>query len=93
MVVFVGSNTAWCHPVLYQRIMKVKEERDLLSFVIDPRFTATCEAADLHLTDFTGSRCYFVQWSITVFATNHYTDTILLQSILWARASAGKQRI
>ncbi len=22
-------NTAWCHPVLYQRIMKAKEERDL----------------------------------------------------------------
>lgn len=49
MVILVGSNTAWCHPVLYQRIMKVKEERDLFVVVIDPRFTATCEAADLHL--------------------------------------------
>ena len=49
MVVLVGSNTAWCHPVLYQRIMKTKEERDLFVVVIDPRFTATCEAADLHL--------------------------------------------
>lgn len=49
MVVMVGSNTAWCHPVLYQRIMQAKEERDLFVVVIDPRFTATCEAADLHL--------------------------------------------
>ncbi len=49
MVILVGSNTAWCHPVLYQRIMKVKEERDLFVVVIDPRFTATCEAANLHL--------------------------------------------
>ncbi|OTG65456.1 nitrate reductase [Acinetobacter silvestris] len=49
MVVLVGSNTAWCHPVLYQRIMRAKEERDLFVVVIDPRFTATCEAADLHL--------------------------------------------
>ncbi|UHT64742.1 nitrate reductase [Acinetobacter lwoffii] len=49
MVVLVGSNTAWCHPVLYQRIMQAKEERDLFVVVIDPRFTATCEAADLHL--------------------------------------------
>lgn len=49
MVVLVGSNTAWCHPVLYQRIMKAKEERDLFVVVIAPRFTATCEAADLHL--------------------------------------------
>ncbi|WP_313659287.1 molybdopterin-dependent oxidoreductase [Acinetobacter variabilis] len=44
MVVLVGSNTAWCHPVLYQRIMKAKEQRDLFVVV-----TSTCEAADLHL--------------------------------------------
>lgn len=49
MVVLVGSNTAWCHPVLYQRIMKAKEQRDVFVVVIDPRFTSTCEAADLHL--------------------------------------------
>ena len=49
MVVLVGSNTAWCHPVLYQRIMQAKEQRDLFVVVIDPRFTSTCEAADLHL--------------------------------------------
>ena len=49
LVVLVGSNTAWCHPVLYQRIMQAKEQRNLFVVVIDPRFTATCEAADLHL--------------------------------------------
>ncbi|MEN8415905.1 molybdopterin-dependent oxidoreductase [Acinetobacter radioresistens] len=49
MVVLVGSNTAWCHPVLYQRIMKAKEQRDMFVVVVDPRFTSTCEAADLHL--------------------------------------------
>ncbi|WP_130802537.1 nitrate reductase [Acinetobacter ihumii] len=49
LVVLVGSNTAWCHPVLYQRIMQAKTERDLKVIVIDPRFTATCEQADLHL--------------------------------------------
>lgn len=54
MVVLVGSNTAWCHPVLYQRIMKAKQERDLFVVVIDPRFTATCETADLHLPILSG---------------------------------------
>lgn len=49
MVVLVGSNTAWCHPVLYQRIMQAKAQRDIFLVVIDPRFTSTCEAADLHL--------------------------------------------
>ncbi|MDH2102252.1 molybdopterin-dependent oxidoreductase [Acinetobacter ursingii] len=50
MVVLVGSNTAWCHPVLYQRIMQAKSQNpDLFVVVVDPRFTSTCEQADLHL--------------------------------------------
>jgi assimilatory nitrate reductase catalytic subunit len=50
LVVLVGSNAAWCHPVLFQRIAAAKERRPELGVaVIDPRRTATCEIADLHL--------------------------------------------
>ncbi len=50
LVVLVGSNTAWCHPVLYQRILAAREQRpEMKIVVIDPRRTATCEGADLHL--------------------------------------------
>jgi assimilatory nitrate reductase catalytic subunit len=50
MVVLVGSNTAWCHPILFQRIAKAKENRpEMKLIVIDPRRTATCELADMHL--------------------------------------------
>ena len=50
LIVLTGSNTAWCHPVIYQRIVKAKKENpDLLVVNIDPRRTATCEVADLHL--------------------------------------------
>jgi assimilatory nitrate reductase catalytic subunit len=51
LVVLVGSNLAWCHPILYQRIAKAREERGGLPRVvnIDPRRTATSEIADLHL--------------------------------------------
>ncbi len=50
LIVLIGSNTAWCHPVLYQRIVKAKEARpDLQIIVIDPRKTPTCGIADLHL--------------------------------------------
>jgi assimilatory nitrate reductase catalytic subunit len=49
LVVLVGSNLAWCHPVLYQRLMAAKAERGTKIIVIDPRRTATCEGADLHL--------------------------------------------
>ena len=50
LVVLVGSNAAWCHPVLYQRIMAAKSERGTKLIVIDPRRTATAEDADLFLS-------------------------------------------
>ncbi|WP_422474761.1 molybdopterin-dependent oxidoreductase [Endozoicomonas sp. ALB032] len=50
MIVLVGANTAWCHPVLFQRIRAAKEQRpDMKVVVIDPRATDTCDIADLHL--------------------------------------------
>ena len=50
MIVLVGSNTAWCHPILFQRILKAKEARpDMWLVVIDPRRTETAEIADVHL--------------------------------------------
>ncbi|MFD1797888.1 molybdopterin-dependent oxidoreductase [Paracoccus aurantiacus] len=49
-VVLVGSNLAWCHPILYQRLAAAKEERGTRIVVVDPRRTATCDIADLHLT-------------------------------------------
>ena len=49
LVVLVGSNLAWCHPVLYQRLAAARERRGTKVVVIDPRETASCEIADLHL--------------------------------------------
>ena len=50
LIVIIGSNTAWCHPIVFQRISKAKEKRpDLKIIVIDPRKTPTCDIADLHL--------------------------------------------
>ncbi len=49
LVVLVGSNTAWCHPIVYQRIMATRLARGTKLVVIDPRRTETCEEADLHL--------------------------------------------
>lgn len=50
LIVLVGSNLAWCHPVLFQRILAAKKARpDMRIVVIDPRRTNASEAADLHL--------------------------------------------
>ncbi len=49
LVVLTGSNFAWCHPVLFQRLLAAREKRGTKIVVIDPRRTATAEAADLHL--------------------------------------------
>ncbi len=50
LVVLAGSNLAWCHPVLYQRLAAAKAARPAMRIVvIDPRRTATCDIADLHL--------------------------------------------
>ncbi|WP_428698105.1 molybdopterin-dependent oxidoreductase [Stappia sp.] len=50
LVVLVGSNLAWCHPVLYQRLEAARARRpNLRLVVIDPRRTATAASADLHL--------------------------------------------
>lgn len=49
LVVLVGSNFAWCHPVLFQRLLAAREARGTRIVVVDPRRTMTAEAADLHL--------------------------------------------
>jgi assimilatory nitrate reductase catalytic subunit len=49
LIILVGSNAAWCHPVLFQRMLRNKAERGARIVVIDPRCTVTSEEADLFL--------------------------------------------
>src|SRR5229473_4530926 len=49
LLVLVGSNAAWCHPVLFQRMLANKFERGARIVVIDPRRTDTAGDADLFL--------------------------------------------
>ncbi|PLM40929.1 nitrate reductase, partial [Klebsiella michiganensis] len=56
LVVLVGSNAAWAHPVLYQRLAQAKRDNPQMRVVvIDPRRTATCDIADRHLALAPGS--------------------------------------
>ncbi len=50
LVVLVGSNLAWCHPVLYQRLSASRHNNpDKKIVLIDPRRTQSAAIADLHL--------------------------------------------
>ncbi|MCF6278788.1 MAG: molybdopterin-dependent oxidoreductase [Flavobacteriaceae bacterium] len=45
-----GANPAWCHPILFKRLEKHKEENpEVKIIVVDPRKTQSCDIADLHL--------------------------------------------
>lgn len=61
MIVLIGSNAAWCHPVSFQRIRAAKTANPHLKVVvIDPRKTNSCDIADLHLPLAPGSdACLF----------------------------------
>ncbi|NTJ64484.1 nitrate reductase [Agrobacterium rhizogenes] len=50
LIVLVGSNLAWCHPVLNQRIQAAKQSRPGMKIVtIDPRRSVSADLADMHL--------------------------------------------
>src|SRR6201982_2610547 len=49
LLVLVGSNAAWCHPVLYQRMLANRSERAARIIVVDSRRTDTAEDAELFL--------------------------------------------
>lgn len=50
LVVVTGSNLAWAHPVVFQRLQKARADNPHKKLVvIDPRKSATAKEADLHL--------------------------------------------
>jgi len=59
-IFIIGANPAYAHPIVYQRMIKAREENPTRKIiVIDPRNTATAKDADLHLAIKPGSDAYF----------------------------------
>ncbi|MBA3909588.1 MAG: nitrate reductase [Rhodobacter sp.] len=82
LVVLVGSNLAWCHPVLYQRLAAAKEARPALQVVVvDPRRTATSDPADLHLAIAPGSDAALFNAVLSEIARRGAMDQGFLQHV------------
>jgi assimilatory nitrate reductase catalytic subunit len=99
LIVLTGSNTAWCHPVLFQRIKAEKLRRPELRIVnIDPRATATNDIADLHLPLRPGSDVWLFNGLLAYLAAQGVIDHDYLAqhttgfgvALAEAKASAGK---
>jgi assimilatory nitrate reductase catalytic subunit len=74
LIVLAGSNAAWCHPVLFRRMVENREQRGAKIVVIDPRFTATAEEADLFLSIAPGMDTVLFCGLLTDLADNHALD-------------------
>ncbi|CAN7626861.1 molybdopterin-dependent oxidoreductase [Bradyrhizobium sp. LjRoot220] len=75
LLVLVGSNAAWCHPILHQRMLAAKAKNPACRIVvIDPRRTATCEGADLHLAVRSGSDSVLFNGLLAYLANNRAVD-------------------
>lgn len=60
LVLLVGSNMAWTHPIVFQRLLKARERNPAMKIVVlDPKQTATAQLADMHLALAPASDGYF----------------------------------
>ena len=97
LVILAGSNAAWCHPVLYQRIARAKESNPKMKVVlIDPRRTASAGIADLHLAIAPGTDVWLWNGLLVYLFQNGILDYVFLDNhtqgygmaLATARASA-----
>lgn len=74
VVILTGSNLAWCHPVLFQRLKQAQQQHNTKIVVIDPRHTASCEIADLHLSITAGTDVALFNGLLSYLHSNDYVD-------------------
>jgi len=75
LLLLTGSNAAWTHPVLFQRIERAKKRNPNMKIVvIDPRKTATCQIADYFLPVKPGSDAAFFNGLLSYLIDNDGLD-------------------
>ncbi|RFB79861.1 nitrate reductase [Methylovirgula sp. 4M-Z18] len=74
VIVLAGSNAAWCHPILFQRMDAARAKRGTKVITIDPRRTATADSADLHLGIAAGMDAVLFAWLLQEIAARGKVD-------------------
>jgi assimilatory nitrate reductase catalytic subunit len=75
LLLLCGANTAWTHPVLFQRIEQAKKRNPNFKLVvIDPRKTATAQSSDHFLALKPGSDGAFFNGLLNYIADKGYLD-------------------
>src|SRR5579884_2866702 len=80
LIVLVGSNAAWCHPVLFQRMLQAQEKRGARIVTIDVRGTPTSESASLALTIAPGSDGVLFSGLLVHLAKGGFLDRAFITS-------------
>lgn len=81
LIVLTGSNAAWCHPVLFQRIVRAKKANPNMRVVnIDPRETQTSSVADLQLSLKPGSDAILFNGLLAFLAENDAENSLFTRN-------------
>lgn len=80
LFVIIGSNMAWCHPILFGRLKTSKQNNPHKKIVvIDPRATDSTAIADLHLPIRTGTDTHLFVGLLNYLHQNGYANPDYLQ--------------
>lgn len=89
LIVLIGSNAAWTHPVLYQRMQLAKQQNPKLKIVIvDPRKIVSCDIADVHLQLLPSSDGFLFQGLLNFLAENNYLNQTYIKEYTEGFAAA-----
>jgi assimilatory nitrate reductase catalytic subunit len=80
LIVLVGSNTAWCHPILFRRMADAKARRGTKFVVIDPRRTQTAQESDLFLGIRPGSDVALFSGLLVHLSDNGFHDRAFVEA-------------
>jgi len=79
-LLIIGSNMAYAHPVLFRRLEQAKEQYPHKRIiVVDPRRTATCEIADVHLPVQPGTDVALLHGLLHLLIDRGWTDPEFIQ--------------